>query len=543
LADEPFLDTPLSLQGHAEFPALEDIAVLLERWGIGKGSVALDIDLSGTWNRPEGHFLLQAKGIKPPDTLKQYADAPIDMTCEIVAQGDTISLKTASLESTLYTAQASGSWQHGYALLDLLQGSKAAMRGEVSADATVQLKDLNFLRQTLPWLRRFEGDMQSKVQVSGPISNPDFNGSISLQDGELSHTLNFPMLTNVNLQSNFNELSLTIENMGAEVGGSPVTFNGRIKKDNETVMVDLQVDGQNVLLFRNSDMHMRGDVNLQVAGPLEKLHVNGTTALTGGYFTRNFDLLGKIGSSAAPVSEGVGFLFSFQDPPLKDLVFDIKITSIEPFRIRNNLVRAALRPELSLQGTGELPFLVGTVYIDPSRVLLPSGRLQVQSGVLHFLQGEPDRPHLDLLAQSRVLGYDINVVTSGPLDDLTFTLSSNPTLPNEDLMLLLLTGQPPRDDVAAGTSGTASTNVMLFLGRDFLSKWLEDDSAMSDESIFDRFDMSFGRDVTKSGEQTVDTSFRLMEQPTGKGRTYYLTGEKDKYDAYNYGLKLVFRFE
>jgi hypothetical protein len=34
-----------------------------------------------------------------------------------------------------------------------------------------------------------------------------------------------------------------------------------------------------------------------------------------------------------------------------------------------------------------------------------------------------------------------------------------------------------------------------------------------------------------------------MEQPTGKGRTYYLTGEKDKYDAYNYGLKLVFRFE
>jgi len=41
----------------------------------------------------------------------------------------------------------------------------------------------------------------------------------------------------------------------------------------------------------------------------------------------------------------------------------------------------------------------------------------------------------------------------------------------------------------------------------------------------------------------VESSFRLSEQTTGKGRMYYLTAEKDKYDAYNYGLKLVFHFE
>jgi hypothetical protein len=41
----------------------------------------------------------------------------------------------------------------------------------------------------------------------------------------------------------------------------------------------------------------------------------------------------------------------------------------------------------------------------------------------------------------------------------------------------------------------------------------------------------------------VETSFRLSEEITGQGRMYYLTGEKDRYDAYNYGLRLVFRFE
>jgi translocation and assembly module TamB len=290
-------------------------------------------------------------------------------------------------------------------------------------------------------------------------------------------------------------------------------------------------------------MRMRGDVRLQVSGPLERLLIQGTTGLTSGYYTRNFDFLSRIGSSSAPSSEGESFLFSFPDPPLKDAVFDIKITAIEPFRVRNNLIRGVLRPDLSLNGTGELPFLVGTVYIDPSRVLLPSGRMLVQSGLLRFLSGEPDRPRLDVVAHSKVLGYEINIIISGPVDDPVVTLSSSPSLPNDELLLLLLTGQPPQEDVAGGTKSRATTNVMLYLGRDFLNKWLEDESGGSDESILERFELNYGRDVTKSGDQTVESSFRLSEYTTETGKMYYLSGEKDKYDAYNYGLKVVFRFE
>jgi translocation and assembly module TamB len=84
---------------------------------------------------------------------------------------------------------------------------------------------------------------------------------------------------------------------------------------------------------------------------------------------------------------------------------------------------------------------------------------------------------------------------------------------------------------------------MVYLGRDFLNKWLDDESGANDESIFDRFELDYGRGVTKSGEQTVESTFRLSKQTIRTGKIYYLSGEKDKYDAYNYGLKLVFRFE
>ena len=135
------------------------------------------------------------------------------------------------------------------------------------------------------------------------------------------------------------------------------------------------------------------------------------------------------------------------------------------------------------------------------------------------------------------------IVISGTIDDPVITLSSSPSLPNDELLLLLLTGQPPKEDAAGGAKGSGTTNVMVYLGRDFLNKWLEDESGSSDESILDRFELDFGRDITKSGEQTVESAFRLSEYTTGTGKMYYLTGEKDKYDAYNYGLKLVFRFE
>jgi hypothetical protein len=543
LSPDPFLDSDLSVKGRVDFPALQDVAFLLEEYGIGNGAVSLDLDLSGPWEQPVGHVMLQAREVELLGTLKDYMGPTVSYSSDIVAKGDSITLKAANLEAASYSAQAVGSWKHGQSVKELLQKGTVELEGEVSADATVEMKDLNFLRSSLSGIRRVEGEIKGEIHVAGPVTGPSLQGSFSLRDGEVSHTFNFPMLSAVNLQGTFDEHSLHIDELQAELGGSPVSLKGMITREGEKSDINLKLEGSNVLLFRNSDMRVRGDVHLEVTGPLERLAITGTTGLTGGYYTKNFDFLGMIGSSSAPVSEGTGFLFSFPDPPLRDAVFDIKITSIEPFRIKNNLIRSALRPNLSLKGTGEVPFLVGRVYIDPSRVLLPSGRLQIQSGVLHFREGDPERPELDLVAQSKVLGYDINVITRGPLEEPVVTLSSSPSLPNDDLMLLLLTGQPPKDREDAEARSSGATNVIVYLGRDFLAKWLDNDPGASDETILDRFELDIGRGFTKSGEQTVESTFRLSEELSGTGRVYYLTGEKDKYDAYNYGMKVVFRLE
>ena len=62
-------------------------------------------------------------------------------------------------------------------------------------------------------------------------------------------------------------------------------------------------------------------------------------------------------------------LFSLENPPLDVLQLDVEITSTEEgFRLKNNVLNGRVRPDLVLRGTGRVPFLLGTVYVDPTRV-------------------------------------------------------------------------------------------------------------------------------------------------------------------------------
>jgi translocation and assembly module TamB len=265
-------------------------------------------------------------------------------------------------------------------------------------------------------------------------------------------------------------------------------------------------------------------------------------AITDGRLAKYFDLLGTLRGSSKPKADMGLQLFSIRQPPLSDMVFDVRLNSKNPFTIRNNLARGAVRPELKLTGTGEFPVLAGEIYVDPTRISLPAGRLLFESGVVRFDPNRPDRPTLDLIGTSKMLGYDVTMLVEGPYDEPVVTLSSVPPLSNDELLLLLIAGQQPNaDDEEAAQR--QSMNVAVFLGKDLMARWFGSDSAEANESIMERFDIGIGRAVTRSGEETIDAQFRLADDVLRDGDKLYLTGEKDRFDFYNAGLKIVFRFK
>ena len=185
--------------------------------------------------------------------------------------------------------------------------------------------------------------------------------------------------------------------------------------------------------------------------------------------------------------------------------------------------------------------LVGKVYVEPTRLYLPAGRMNLQAGMIRFEQTEPDRPKLDLLGTATMRSFDITAVIEGPYDEPVITLSSVPPLPDDELLMLLLAGKPPTSSGSRSSGMNQGLNVATFVGRDLISR-LFGASDETFESIIDRFDVEVGRSITQRGEETIHSQFRLSEDILVDGDSLYLTGERDYFDYYNGGIKFVFRF-
>jgi len=428
-------------------------------------------------------------------------------------------------------------------LPDLVDPHTRKSQGEVNLEGSLTVLDLSWIPPEVEGVRRLTGRLEARGTLRGPLTAPRAEAVIRLSDAEFAPDFDMPSLRGLNLEAAVTPQAVNIRSLKGELGGAPFELTGSWKlAAGADSAADLRLRGENILLYRTEGLRLRADTDLTLKGPLDRLELAGEVALTDGRYSKNFGVIEGFAAAGKPDTGGGFRLFSIQKPPLRDMVFNVRLTAKEPFYIRNNLIRGSVRPDLLLAGTGEIPLLVGNLYVESTRLYLPAGRMQLETGLVRFEQADPDRPRLDLIGTATMLGYDITAVIDGPYDEPVITLSSIPPLPNEQLLMLLLAGQPPKTGSARSNSSRQGLNVAVFLGRDLISRLFGDDSEEFNESILDRFDVQVGRAVTRQGEDTIDSQFRIADDVLMDGDSLYLTGERDYFDYFNGGIKLVFRF-
>jgi hypothetical protein len=120
--------------------------------------------------------------------------------------------------------------------------------------------------------------------------------------------------------------------------------------------------------------------------------------------------------------------------------------------------------------------------------------------------------------------------------------SSSPPLAADRLVLLVTTGQAPEAEGLASEERALFT-VARYFGADLLRKVLGPGDIEAGESVLERFDLDVGRNVSRSGQETWEARFRLKRDFVSRWDTLYLTGDRDEFDHYNAGLRIVFRGE
>lgn len=418
-------------------------------------------------------------------------------------------------------------------LTALLAEPALLLDAPVRIEAGGELGDLSPLAGRLDAVRRLRGSIKGRVVVSGSMRRPALDGEVRLEHGELRLAADIPSMSELQATVRFDDSRAELVDARGELGGAPFVLRGGARWDEGAPMLDLRIEGEELLLLRSRHLTVRADAKLALSGPADAPLCSGSVVLVDGRWTRPLDPLTLALRPRSPRGDDKDGLFRLDDPFGSRLRFDVQIESRAPFRVENELLRAGLSPSLKLGGTGALPVLAGEVRLEPSRAYLPASVVELEGGAFRFRPSRPDTIELELAGRTTALGYDVSIQVGGTVDDPLVTLSSSPPASREDLALLVLTGRPPGGSVF-GSGERAARGVALYVARDLLSSGPSEPGSM-----LERVEIASGARTSRRGLDTIQLRLRIGGE--GRDEALYLVAERDVHEDWNYGVRFVWR--
>ena len=474
----------------------------------GSGTLNLKLDAGGTLENLDAKLELHGRDLRSAQ-VPELEPASFDLTAlaKDGQLGITGTLQQAKIQPLELKANVP------LQMTRILRERKLPDDTPVNATLRLPRSSVNFVRQFVPAIEELDGDAALDVVVKGTMAQPVLNGSgdMTVNVGRFTNAT-LPALQNFKARVVFTRDTLQFERFGGELAGGPFTLSGHIAFPKLTdPNFDLQLKANSVLVARNDSMTARADADVRVVGPLKAASVTGNVALTNSHFLKNLDLL-PIGLPGRPAPEPPASRpqFSFPQPPLRDWKFDVAIKTKDPFLIRGSLANGGAVIDLHLNGTGLHPGLEGQVRLDNVEATLPFSRLDVQYGFLYFDPSDPLNPKIDLHGTSVIRDYTIHVYVYGRSLSPEAVFTSEPPLPQEEIISLLATGTT-RQELTGNNNVLAGRAAMLLFQQLYRKVFKKGESTKSN-TVFDRLEVDAGQVDPRTGQQTATARFKINQQ-------------------------------
>jgi hypothetical protein len=474
------------------------------------GAADLKLDARGTIANLRATLDLRLKGLRS-EKLEDFTPATFNVTARVENNQLAVDgkLEQARIAPVAITANMP------LPVAKIIENKKLDESTPVRVRVQMPRSSVNFARQFVPAIQRIDGDAALDVNVGGTIADPVFSGSADMRinSARLS-SATLPALTNFNARLVFDGNTLNFEQFRGEMAGGPFSVSGRIGFPKLTEPTfDLQLRASEALVARSDDVTARVDADLRVVGPLAGATVSGNIALTNSQFLKNIDLI-PIGMPGrpppAPKPPSASPDLSFREPPLRDWKFDVAVKTKDPFKIRGNLANGSALVDMRLSGTGLEPRIDGSVRLQNVEATLPFSRLEITQGFLYFNPDDPFNPGLDLQGRSLIRDYTVRVYVYGTADKPEAVFTSEPPLPQEEIISLLATGTT-REELLGGGNVLAGRALML-LGQQLYYRIFKKGQTASTNSVFDRLSLDVGNVDPRTGQQTATARYRVNDK-------------------------------
>jgi len=293
------------------------------------------------------------------------------------------------------------------------------------------------------------------LRVSGTYDEPRVTGTASVNNASVAVFLGDERITVANLKGLviFNTNQAQIDSLTGTLGGGKVRATGGARIDHfKVTRFVLNINGNNVTLNYPLNFRSTVDADLGVSGTPQRPIITGDVRMRRTEYTKDLELAELINSRPDPSIEEGGE-FSLADAALLQ---DLRVEGRNALFVRNNLANLTASVSLSLNGPVKDPLVTGRITATNGTINFRNQPYDITRGLLDFPTRRGAEKIINLQANSVIRGYRVTANMNGPLSNPQMVVSSEPALPQADVVSLILTGTLSNSD--------ASTSVLAQSG-------------------------------------------------------------------------------
>ncbi|GAM97142.1 hypothetical protein U91I_00767 [alpha proteobacterium U9-1i] len=273
------------------------------------------------------------------------------------------------------------------------------------------------------------------------------DGRIQIAGGRFEDKLSGIILTNLDAEVSIGERGVNIERFTASAptggrltvtGGSANPQEGRIAVNIDTMRVvnrpdaRAQASGELALQWRGLDSSLSGALNI-ISADLNIAQNPEAGIPTLDVIEINRPDQEDESTEAPPIA-----------PRTHATTFDVRVRAPARVFTRGRGVEAEWSLDLRLAGTSAKPLLYGEANAIRGQLALSGQPFDIESGRIAF-NGDPLDARIDLSAQRDTADLTARIVLSGTAQDPDVTLSSDPALPEDEILPQVLFGRSVAD--------------------------------------------------------------------------------------------------
>jgi len=369
----------------------------------------------------------------------QVADVPLTAESPLVVL---FTPEQVTFERTRFTGPGTNITVGGTAALTAGGTQNLSVNGELN------LRVLSRPQQNL----FLSGAARVGIRVGGTFASPNIMGTASVENASLALLVADERLTatGVNGTVRFNADQASIEGLTGRIGGGRFSATGgALLAGFRPARFRVVLDADNVTVPFPEDFRTTADARIEVRGDLNSQFVAGTVNVRRAEYTEDIDLADfldrrpdvTISESGGGGGGGLG----------GTTTLDLAIQGRDALVVRNNLGELTGSLSVQVRGPVDDPVISGRVTATRGLLNFRNERFEIQRAIIDLPPRRGADPLLNIQTEADIRGYRVRVGITGPLSQPVTSLSSDPSLPQADVVSLITTGDLARGEQSFST--------------------------------------------------------------------------------------------